>query len=424
MKKVTNTDKIFVQLASYRDPQLVPTIRHALTRAANSENLIFGICWQRDSDESLEEFANHPQVRIIEFDYTQSQGLGWARSEVGKLWNNEPYTLQLDSHHRFAKDWDVMMIEDYNQALSLSNKPIITTYLTPFEVKSADECMCNLNKTPCLMSQYEFSSDRLLMSMPWYIQDFKERTEVIPCRTISGHFYFVKSDFINDIPYDPDIYFGGYCEETTMSVRAWTNGYDFFSPYRQYIWHEYTRVGRPKHWEDHSTKSETNKTSGERDSFARSKTRQIFEQEDNKIDLGIYGLGNVRTLHEYEIFAGFDFKENRIQDYTLKVKSPPNPPNWEDQFIINKYDIVCEWDIEFFKKFEFENPKFLTLGILTKNDIELYRKDFTIDNYPDYVNLKNNQYSITINSIDKPYKIIMYLHDENEGWSDRYEKNI
>jgi hypothetical protein len=417
-------DKIFVQLASYRDPQLVPTMRDALKQATYPENLIFGVCWQRDDTESLEEFTDHPQVRYQTFNYNESKGLGWARSKVAELWDGEPYTLQLDSHHRFEKGWDAMMIEDYQQALTMSNNPIITTYLSPFDVASADSCRCNLQKLPSLMSQYEFSSDKLLMSMPWYIQDWKERDTVIKARTISGHFYFVDSKFINEVPYDPDIYFGGYTEETTMSVRAWTSGYDFFSPYRPYIWHEYTRQGRPKHWEDHGVKSETDKTSGERDMFARSKTRQLFDQEDNGIDLTGYDLGTARTLREYELFTGIDFKKQRIQDYTLKVNEPPNSLPWDEGFITNKYDISINWDIEFFKNHQFKKPKFLTLGVLTKSDVELYRHDFQIETQPQYVNLENNKFTVNIQSIDTPSKIVMYLFDEEQGWSKRYEKNI
>jgi hypothetical protein len=274
------------------------------------------------------------------------------------------------------------------------------------------------------MSQYEFSADKLLMSMPWYIQDYQQRTKVIRARTISGHFYFVDGKFIDEVRYDPDIYFGGYTEETTLSVRAFTKGYDFFSPYRMIMWHEYTRNYRRKHWEDHGTESETKKTSGERDIYARKKTRQIFGQEDNGIDLDIYGLGNVRTLREYEEFCGFDFTNNRLQDYTLKVNEPANPLPFEDGFISNKFDVTVEWDLDFFKAFNFKKPKFMTLGIQTKSDVELYRKDFDINTNPQYLNLENNRHTANFRSIDKPYKIVMYLFDEDQEWSDRYEKII
>jgi hypothetical protein len=414
-------DKIFIQIASYRDPQLVPTIEDMIAKAKNPENLTFGLCWQYDETEPVDMFDNNPQFRVSKHHYTESQGLGWARHITNTLYDGEEFTLQIDSHHRFVQDWDVIVLEDFNQALMVAEKPIITTYCTPFD-PTKDES--TWNPVPCLMSQYEFSADRLLMSMPWYIRDYKEKKKVIRARTLSGHFYFTYGKFVTEVPYDPDIYFGGYTEETTLSVRAFTNGYDFFSPYRMVMWHEYTRNYRPKHWEDHGKESQTKKTSGERDIFARNKTRQLFGTQNYGIDMGEYALGNVRTLHDYEVYGGFDFKKCLIQDYTLKVKDAPNPTNWEEQFIREKYTIDCEWDVEFFKNLNFESPKFLTLGIQNKTGIELYRKDFTMENEPGYVNLIDNKFTVEIETSDKPTKYVMYLFDEDKQWSPIYEKKI
>ena len=414
-------DKIFIQIASYRDPQMIPTIEDMLAKASHPENLVFGLCWQYDETEDITKYDNDPRFRVSKHHYSESQGLGWARHITNTLYNGEKYTLQIDSHHRFVQGWDDICLEDYKQAKKHSKKPIITTYCTPFNPNDDESTW---NPVPCLMSQYEFSGDKLLMSMPYYIQDYKERKHIIKARTISGHFYFTSGDFVKEVPYDPDIYFGGYTEETTLSVRAFTNGYDFFSPHRMVMWHEYTRNYRPKHWDDHGKESQTKKTSGERDIFARNKTRQLFEQEDHNINMGEYGLGTKRSLRDYEVYGGFDFKKCRIQDYTLKVNEPPNPLPWDEQFITNQFKITCEWDIEFFKKYEFKKPKFLTLGVQTKSGLELHRKDFLVESDPQYVNLENNRYSITINSIDKPSKIVMFLFDEEKQWSGRYEKDL
>jgi hypothetical protein len=400
---------------------MIPTIEDMLAKASHPENLVFGLCWQYDETEDITKYDNDPRFRVSKHHYSESQGLGWARHITNTLYNGEKYTLQIDSHHRFVQGWDDICLEDYKQAKKHSKKPIITTYCTPFNPNDNESTW---NPVPCLMSQYEFSGDKLLMSMPYYIQDYKERKHIIKARTISGHFYFTSGDFVKEVPYDPDIYFGGYTEETTLSVRAFTNGYDFFSPYRMVMWHEYTRNYRPKHWDDHGKESQTKKTSGERDIFARNKTRQLFEQEDHNINMGEYGLGTKRSLLDYEVYGGFDFKKCRIQDYTLKVNEPPNPLPWDEQFITNQFKITCEWDIEFFKKYEFKKPKFLTLGVQTKSGLELHRKDFLIESDPQYVNLENNRYSITINSIDKPSKIVMFLFDEEKQWSGRYEKDL
>jgi len=412
------TPKIFVQLAAYRDPELVPTITDLLAKADNPDLFSFGICWQYGPDEDPNVYDGDDRFNVEKIPFEQSQGLGWARNRTNLLWRGEELTLQLDSHHRFEKGWDTMMMEDFAQACGLSPKPILSTYCTPFDTKKPPD-----NFTPCLMSQYEFSNDKLLMSMPWYIQNFKERSMVIRARTISGHFYLVKSDFIKEVPYDPDIYFGGYTEETTLSVRAFTNGYDVYSPYRQYIWHEYTRIGRPKHWEDHGTSKSTGKTSGERDAFARKKTRQIFGQEDNGIDMTGYDLGTERTLHDYEVFGGFDFKNCRIQDYTLKVNTPPNPPDYENQFITRGYVIESEWDPQhFLKEQEGAELRFLTFGIETSSGVNIYRHDFVPDKHPEESNFRTIKHTAKFRSIDKPHKIVMYANWKERGWGTRFEK--
>lgn len=413
--------KIFVQIASYRDPELVPTIRDLIAKAKYPKNLTFGICWQRDETESLEEFTDDSRFRVKEVQYHKSEGLGWARNITQKLWKGELYTLQIDSHHRFVQDWDMMCIEDYNQSLEFSKKPIITTYCTPFNPK--DDCS-TWNQTPCLMSQYEFSSDKLLMSMPWYIQDYKSRTKVIRARTLSGHFLFTKGKFCEEVQYDPRVYFGGYTEETSMSLRAYSHGYDFFSPYRMIMWHEYTRNYRVKHWDDHGYKTEQIKiTSGERDTLSRNLVRQLFGQENHDIPFGIYGLGTERTLHDYEVAFGFDFKKCRIQGYTLKVNEPPNQGIWEEEFKLENYNITVDWDLDFFKNNVLDGYDFITFGIIDKFNNNLYRIDFNPKQHPDVFNYIQNVHTAKFVGENKPDKLVMYGYTKS-GWTPRYEKNI
>ena len=46
--------KIFVQIASYRDPQLVPTIENMLAQAKKPKNLVFGICRQYHPEDGFD----------------------------------------------------------------------------------------------------------------------------------------------------------------------------------------------------------------------------------------------------------------------------------------------------------------------------------------------------------------------------------
>ena len=92
---MVENDKIFIQIASYRDPQLIPTLKNCIENAKYPENLTFGVCWQRDETESLEEFTHDIRFRVLEYHWSISKGLCWARSEIQKLWDGEEYTMQL-----------------------------------------------------------------------------------------------------------------------------------------------------------------------------------------------------------------------------------------------------------------------------------------------------------------------------------------
>ena len=45
--------KIFIQIASYRDPELVPTLRDCIANADNPSDLVFGICRQYDPNDGF-----------------------------------------------------------------------------------------------------------------------------------------------------------------------------------------------------------------------------------------------------------------------------------------------------------------------------------------------------------------------------------
>ena len=120
--------RIFVQIASYRDPEMIPTVEDMIAKAKYPERLTFGIVWQYDSSEDITYFDNRENFTVDKYHYYESEGLGWARNKTNKLWKGEQYTLQIDSHHRFVQDWDEIVLEDYNQALLFAPKPIITTF--------------------------------------------------------------------------------------------------------------------------------------------------------------------------------------------------------------------------------------------------------------------------------------------------------
>ena len=130
----------------------------------------------------------------------------------------------------------------------------------------------------------------------------------IPAFFVSGHFFFTYGTHCKD-QNDPNLYFAG--DEISLSIRSFTLGYDLFHPHRSLIWHEYTREGRVKHWDDFADKNNNKlkKAWHELDHESKRRLRQLLQIEDNGIDLKEYGLGNNRSFAEYEKFTGINFKK-------------------------------------------------------------------------------------------------------------------
>ena len=137
------SDKIFVQIAAYRDPELLPTIRDCIKRAREPENLVFAIAWQRSKDDdwdTLEEFANDPRFKIIDIDYKDGLGTCWARHKLNELYDGEKYTLQLDSHHRFVRNWDEKCKAMIDKLVNAGHKkPLLTTYVPSYDPENDPE---------------------------------------------------------------------------------------------------------------------------------------------------------------------------------------------------------------------------------------------------------------------------------------------
>jgi len=120
-------ESIFVQVASYRDPQLIPTLHSLIRQAARPDRLRVVVCWQHGLDEMIGMFFAHgfshwqvvkyggltvhrlmfaqATVELIDVPAMESQGACWARHLIQQQYAGEAYTLQIDSHHRFVQGW-------------------------------------------------------------------------------------------------------------------------------------------------------------------------------------------------------------------------------------------------------------------------------------------------------------------------------
>jgi hypothetical protein len=397
--------KIFVQIASYRDPELLPTIRDCINKAKHPENLTFGVCWQRDETESMEEFTDDDRFKILDYHWTESKGLCWARSEIQKLWDGEEYTMQLDSHHRFLQDWDIELIEMMN--MTGSEKPIITSYAGMY--RPSDNQLLNIE--PYMMVASNFTPGGTILFRPHAIPNWQTLETPIPARFVSGHFFFTLGKHCEEYKYDPNIYFAG--DEISLSIRSYTLGYDLFHPHKTVVWHEYTREGRTKHWTDFNQENKNNgiieKQWWEMDNESKRRLRHMLQEEDNNIDLTIYGLGSVRTHKEYEDYAGINFKNRKLHQDTIKGIFPPINDNTEWYKKVEK-----TYNLNLYIPFT-DNFKFIYIGVEDEMGNVIHRQD--LYKYQEYL-------KIDLKTSETPHKWVYWVNNKNGEWINRIDFSL
>jgi hypothetical protein len=415
--------KIFIQIASYRDPQLIPTIKSALENANKPENLIFGICRQyhpEDGFDNLDEYKSDKRFRILDIPYLESKGVCWARNQVQQLYKKEKYTLQIDSHMRFEKSWDTEYIKMIKQLQKKGyKKPLLTGYVSSFDPDNDPQGRVN---EPWQMAFDRFIPEGAVFFLPETIPNWQSMTEPVPSRFYSAHFCFTLGEFSNEVQHDPEFYFHG--EEISIAARAYTHGYDLFHPHKVLIWHEYTRKGRVKQWDD-------DKEWGKKNEICHKKNRQLFGMDGESsegVDFGKYGFGTERTLRDYEKYSGLLFERRAIQQYVIDKKYPPSPydfqneEEWRNSFaqifkhcIDVGYSQVPETDYDFWVvAFHDENDETIFRKDADKGEIERMKND------PDGYCKVWREFQTS----HKPKYWVVWPYSTSKGWCERITGNL
>ena len=417
-------ETILVHLPAYRDPELIPTIEDALAKAKFPERVHFGICRQyhpEDGFDDVSRFEDDERFHVMEVLYTEAKGLPWARAQINeKLLKDQDYILQLDSHHRFAEDWDETLIEMHNSLEADGYKPILAAYLplyTPFDDPEGRATVPWQQQFAC------FYPHGTIFIRPALLEGWENMTKPPMSRFLSGHFCFARSEWAREIKHDPDIYFSG--EEINLTVRSYTHGYDFFHPHKMVIWHSTMREERSGilKWDDDS---KNNINFNVKQDYARKKIRCLFRVEDDpEIDLTGYDLGTVRTLRDYEKYAGVNFKTRAVQKYTVDNKYPPNPliendELWEASFMESFYHLV-NIDKNLFARNDY---KFVLVAFDDENGNSLSTRfidDGRLHNFNDGNNIHYEEFFLTHKA---PSRVVYWAYNEEIGWCERIEHKI
>lgn len=305
--------KIFLSIASYQDPILRYTIDSALRNAKYKHDLVFGVF-----DQSLEKLnfdSSFINMRYKTCDPMDARGVCWARSVIQtEFFDGEDIYMQVDSHTIFDKNWDEYLLNQFDKANEWLDKPLVTGYPLGFEVivvnDQYDNCPQKYIFKKTFPPEYQ-STVVMLITTPFSHDRYSlmEGKPFTPAKQykgffVSGGFIFTSGDFVEKVPYDPEIYFMG--EEQTVALRSYTHGFDIVHVPNVPLYHWYNQeqneLKRELHWQGETKMTQKEKDDG----FTRA--MDVLRGKD----YGKYGLGKERTTYSYEQLSGIDYVDKRI----------------------------------------------------------------------------------------------------------------
>ena len=317
LKEIYKNEKIFVSIASYRDPEVINTILNAYTNAKNKNSIVFGVYLQDNKEDKIDlsTLPKEINIKFTKVDWFKARGPIFARYKIYKLfYNNELYYLQIDSHTRFVKNWDEELT---NMLQTLPVKSIISTYPNGYKIDNEN---LNINQKMNVIKFKKikdgipiFTSTREKLSKP--------KNNLFWAAGFSFSYGFVFK-LIKIDPYLKNLFWG---EEFLMSLRLYTNGIKIFTPHKNIVFTLWSREHRHTFWEikkKNLLKFNILNFLSKGRLFAISNLNKTSLFEDKiYIEIDNYSIGNYKSINDF-------YKESKIYDAIKSI-------NYKELYINN-----------------------------------------------------------------------------------------
>lgn len=296
---------IFVQIPAYRDWELSATVRDAVAKSSGDNIITFGIHSCSFADDRIPSDFGTADVRIVESVAPENIGVLRSRKIANSLYGGETFYLQTDAHMRFMPEWDKLLIGDHAMYRAAGiNKPLITQYPGDYQYDNPP----NYENPPFVATTICFCEHRQQFSQT-LIPSQRAIYASEGCHfhySVSGGFIFADGNFAQIVPNEKIAFWG---EEPLIAARAFTRGYDIVTPTRFVMWHLYASGRSFEHIRRHHVWADFPKLWQPLDAESKREYESIFVERRISED----ALGAERTLEEFEVFTGLDFRNRTIR---------------------------------------------------------------------------------------------------------------
>lgn len=208
--------KILISIVSYREKELLNTIKSFYEDASDKDSLLFAIVSQDDEHPDL-SFIDPKRLHYTQVHWKDTFGVNWARHIAQKAFTEFDYYLQLDAHMFSEKDWDLKLIDSFNEAKLLCEKPVLTCYAAMYRVEDNKRIIGPVISNGCS------DISGLIWSLGTWPNHKSDVNGVAVTNYINAAVVFSTKDFVDEVSYDPNLTF--FHEEICLTMRAEAAGF-------------------------------------------------------------------------------------------------------------------------------------------------------------------------------------------------------
>lgn len=329
--------RIFVSIPSYRDPEVVATIKDLWKKADHPERVIVGVCQQIDlakkSKDDVDLRKTFPSqvasghMKIDTMDYREAKGPCLARERIEThCLEDEDFVLMIDAHMVFAPSWDTKLLKDWY----VTNDPmaILTTYPREYQ----DDRGWTESEGTFLVGHSWKQNDLPLFALRSY---FKTPDKPVPCISWVAGFSFLPRYLIELVPYLSNVPYLFIGEEIAMAARYFTHGCNFYAPTFSAVQTTYKHRGKRKFEELDFQRGIRMHSEG----FIRALVGMRGDGDLSKYESSSR-LGSERSLYDFETYSGISLSRKKITMNGLAGLTPSDDDKtksykWENDEAIN-----------------------------------------------------------------------------------------
>jgi GT2 family glycosyltransferase len=242
----------------------------------------------------------------------------------------------IDSHTDFSEGWDTRCIADLKSCNS--DKPVLTMYPDNYNSRKPQ----GENKPPSYLRFKKMNENSGLPEIEGPL--FKRiPNKCFRSLFLGCCFVFTSAKIIKEVPFDPHCPYVFFGEEISYAARLFTHGWDTFTPRSMVIRHMWNRQ-RPTFWANFNGNNPLHKKRRkmEREGYHRLKVIMgLASKNTSDVPIGIYGVGNKRTLSDFQNFIGVNFHTKEI--YAKARLGIVDNPNYDEIFA--KFGSLTEYHI-------------------------------------------------------------------------------